>query len=62
MNPVSAFMFVGNSNWKLSTADDWELTPYLLVGDEQLLGHHKIDGAICKILKSSDGHVIAISK
>lgn len=57
-----AFVFVGNSNWKESIPDDWELDLIQLEGNEKVIGHRHIDGSICKILQTVDGSLVAISK
>jgi hypothetical protein len=57
-----AFVFVGISNWKESVPDDWELDVVELEGNEKVVGHRQIDGSICKILQTSDGSLIAITK
>jgi len=62
MSAVYAFVFNGSGTWKLSTADDWDLNWIELDGTEKSVGHHKIDGAICKIVQSKDGQIIAITK
>lgn len=56
-----AFVFSGSSDWKLSNPEEWDLTVLELSGNEKRLGHFKIDGAICKILKTEDGKIIALS-
>lgn len=62
MNATKAFVFNGSGDWKISEADDWDFDFVELEGDERTVGHHKIDGSICKVLQSSDGKLIAISK
>lgn len=57
-----AFVFNGDDNWQLSGADDWDLRVVELKGDEKTLGHKKIDGSICKILQTSDGQLVAVTK
>jgi hypothetical protein len=57
-----AFVFNGSGTWKLSTADDWELDWLELDGDEKAIGHYKIDGAICKVIQTKDGQIIALTK
>lgn len=57
-----AFVLVEGSDWLKSTPDDWELEVIMLDGTEQKIGHRKIDGSICKILKNGDGKFIAITK
>lgn len=55
------FVFNRNDNWKTSTADDWDLQSVELDGSEEVLGHKKIDGAICKIVKMGK-QIVAIPK
>lgn len=62
MSATYAFVFNGSGDWKLSTADDWDLTFVELEGDEKVLGHRQIDGSICKVLKASDGTLVALSR
>ena len=57
-----AFVFTGNDDWKISIADDWNLDLIELDGTEKVLGHHRIDDSICKVVKTTDGKLIAISK
>ena len=56
------FVFNGASNWKTSDSGDWDLTPWELEGSEKVLGHKKIDGAIFKVVQTSDKKIIALSK
>lgn len=60
-NATYAFVFSGN-DWRKATADDWEIDIVELSGNEKVLGHRQIDGSICKVLQSSDGKIIAVSK
>lgn len=62
MNAVKAFVFTGSGDWKISDADDWDFDVVELEGNERTVGHHKIDGSICKVLQSTDGKLVAISK
>lgn len=57
-----AFVFNGNDDWRKSIADDWDLDVVELDGTEKVVGHRQIDGSICKILETSDGTLIAITK
>jgi hypothetical protein len=59
---VYAFVFRGNDDWKRSGADDWELDLVELEGSEKEVGHRKVEGSICKVLQTSDGKLIAITK
>ena len=62
MSATYAFVFNGAGDWKMSIADDWDLDVIELEGDEKVLGHRQIDGSICKIVQTSDGKLVAISK
>jgi hypothetical protein len=62
MSVATAFVYNGSGEWKVSAPDEWDLDVVELRGDEKTLGHHKIDGSICKILQASDGKLIALSK
>jgi len=55
-----AFVFNGSNDWRKSVADDWDLDVVELEGTEKVLGHRKIDGAICKIVQTSNGNIVAI--
>jgi hypothetical protein len=41
---------------------NWDLDVIELEGDEKTVGHRQIDGSICKIVQTSDGKLVAISK
>ena len=56
------FEFNGEGDWKVSDPDDWDLSVIELSGLEKVLGHHQIDGAICKVLETTDGKLVAITK
>ena len=62
MSATYAFVFNGSGDWKLSVADDWDLDVVELEGDEKTLGHRQIDGSICKIIQTSNGKLVAITK
>ncbi len=63
MNATYAFVFSGEtSKWKTSTADSWNLDLVELEGTEKVLGHRQIDGSICKVLQTSQGQLVAITK
>ena len=62
MSATYAFVFNGSGDWKMSTADDWDLDVVELEGGEKVLGHRQIDGSICKILQTSDGKLVALSR
>lgn len=62
MSATYAFVFNGSGDWKVSDPDEWDLSFVELEGDEKVLGHRQIDGSICKILKASDGKLVALSK
>lgn len=61
MSTTYAFVF-GGSDWRKSVEDDWDIEVIEISGNEKVLGHRQIDGSICKVLQSSDGRVIAITK
>ncbi len=61
MNAVHAFIFSGN-DWKTSQPEDWEWDIVELDGTEKVLGHRPIDGSIFKIIQTSDGKLVAITK
>lgn len=61
-NFCSCFVLNGSSEWKKSSADDWDLDVIELDGSEKVLGHKPIDGSMFKILQTSDGKIIAITK
>lgn len=64
--PVLAFVLCNNDNniinWKLAEFEDWNMDSVEIEGNEKVLGHRKIDGAICKIILTKLGQVAAISK
>jgi hypothetical protein len=55
-----AFVFNG-SDWRKSVDDDWDTSIVELSEQDKVLGHRQIDGVICKVLKISDGKIIAIT-
>jgi hypothetical protein len=59
---VQAFVFTGSpdNQWKLSDPDQWNFDWVDIEGTEKVLGHHKIDGCICKVVLVSDGKLVAI--
>lgn len=57
-----AFVFNGNIDWRKSMPDDWDLDVIELDGTEKIVGHRQIDGSICKILETSSGKLVAITK
>jgi hypothetical protein len=57
-----AFVYSGSGNWKNSEIDDWDFQTVELNGSEILMGYKKLDGAICKVVKTIDGHLLAITK
>jgi hypothetical protein len=57
-----AFVFSGSGDWKLSVADDWDLDFVELEGNEKVVGHRQIDGSICKVLQTSEGKLVAVTK
>jgi hypothetical protein len=62
MEAIYAFIFSGDEDWRTSDPDSWDLDVISLDGTEKVLGHRKIDGSICKIVKTSDGKLVAIAK
>lgn len=62
MSATYAFVFNGSGEWKTSIADDWDLDVVSFEGDEKTIGHRQIDGAICKIIQTKEGKIIALSK
>jgi len=59
-NATYAFVLNG-SDWKCSTPEDWDWDIVELEGNEKVIGHHKIDGAVYKVLQVND-KVIAITR
>lgn len=60
-NATYAFILNGSSDWKSSTPEDWDWDIVELEGNEKVIGHHKIDGAVYKVLQVND-QVIAVTK
>jgi|GEM_PF-5613562 hypothetical protein len=58
---VYAFVFSG-SDWQKSHIDEWEFQTIELTGTEKHLGYRKFDGAICHVVKTIDGKLLAITK
>lgn len=61
-NATYAFVFNGSDDWRVSSAEEWDLDVVEIEGNEKTVGHKKIDGSICKILQTTDGKLIALSK
>jgi hypothetical protein len=61
-NATYAFVFNGSEDWRKSIADDWDLDVIDLDGNEKVLGHRQLDGSICKVVQSSDGRIVAVTK
>lgn len=61
MSATYAFVFKGEGDWKVSVADDWDLDVVELEGQEKVVGHHKIDGSICKVLQKPEGTLVAVT-
>jgi len=62
---VYGFVFNGKADdqeWKVSHEDMWDLDLADLSGQEKVLGHRKIDGAIVKVVQLNDGKLFAITK
>jgi len=56
-----AFILNGCNDWKKSIPEDWNWDIVELEGNEKVIGHHKIDGAVYRILQAGT-KVIAITK
>jgi hypothetical protein len=61
-NATYAFVLINDTDWRLSTADDYDWQIVEIEGTEKTLGHHKIDGAIYRVLHTSNDQVVAITK
>jgi len=59
---VYAFVYDGSDNWQNSHIDGWDFQTVELTGSEKPLGYRKFDGAICKVVKTIDGKLLAITK
>lgn len=57
----SCFVLKGSDNWKISVPDDWEFSCIEIPDNSIVLGHRKIDKAICKIFKLPDEQIVAIT-
>jgi|HubBroStandDraft_2_1064218.scaffolds.fasta_scaffold1204298_1 hypothetical protein len=62
VNATYAFVLTNEVDWKLSTVDDWDWSIIEIEGTEKTLGHHRIDGKVYKVLRTSDDQVVAITK
>jgi hypothetical protein len=62
VNATYAFVLVNDTDWRLSTAEDYDWQIIELEGTEKTLGHHKIDGSVYRIVRTSDEKVVAITK
>jgi hypothetical protein len=62
MSIAYAFVLTGNVDWRQSIGNDWDLDSIILEGNEPVIGHHKIDGVIVKVIKLSDGKLAALTK
>jgi hypothetical protein len=62
VNATYAFVLVNDTDWRLSTVDDWDWSIIEIEGTEKTLGHHKIDGSVYKVVRTSDDQVVAITK
>ena len=58
----SCFVLKSSDHWKTASVDDWELDIVEIYGDEKILGHRAIDGAICKVLQNKDNKIVALTK
>jgi hypothetical protein len=61
-NADVAFVLTGSEDWRQAVADDWELDYIELQGNEKVVGHRQIDGSICKILQTTDGKFVGLTK
>jgi len=61
INATYAFILNDKVNWKISNPDHWRWDIVELIGNEKLLGHHKLDGSIYKIVESN-GMVVALPR
>lgn len=61
-NALAAFVLSGNTDWRQSEAEDWDLDYVELEGNEKVVGHRQIDGSICKIVRTSDGRFVGLTK
>ncbi|CAB4196761.1 hypothetical protein UFOVP1290_281 [uncultured Caudovirales phage] len=57
-----AFVLNGSHDWRNSEVDLWDLDVIDLEGNEKIVGHRQLDGSICKVLKTADGKLVAITK
>jgi len=57
-----AFVYYGSNDWKISSPEDWNLEVIDLEGSEEVLGHRRIDGSVCKVFRASDGRLVALTK
>lgn len=62
MDTGYVFVFNGSGDWKISPGGDWDLQFVELDGTEKVIGHHKIDGSICKVIKTADDKIVALTK
>jgi hypothetical protein len=60
-NITPAFIIDERDDWRTCDPSLWELEPIELEGDEKVIGHRYIDGAICKVL-AKEGKLIALTK
>lgn len=60
-NGTYAFILNGSSNWKQSAPEDWEWSIIELEGNEKVVGRHRIDGTVYKVLQASD-KIVAVAK
>jgi hypothetical protein len=62
MNSATYAFVLNGSDWRKAVEDDWDIDVIELSGNEKVLGHRQIDGSICKVLQTSGGQIVAISK
>lgn len=61
MQTVHVFVLATNEDWRIAPVDSWEFDILELDGTEKVIGHRKIDGSICKIVKAAE-KIVAITK
>jgi hypothetical protein len=62
VNAFYAFILNSELDWKISTPEDWDWDVVELEGTEKVMGHHRIDGSVYKVIQTSDGTTIAVAK
>lgn len=62
MNSATYAFVLNGSDWRKAVEDDWDISVVEVPDQVQIIGHKKIDGVICKIIKLEGGQIIALSK